>query len=236
MSKKSRRKVVKKSQKDLLIDRLYVVILVVSAIAMFILGVYLYLGNFPGPNLLSPTDERLIRTDSQVMGSRGADVSIVQFIDLACQECAPINPMLKRFVEKYEGRVNVIIRHLPLHDNSVIAAKAVESAASQGRFLEMEDLLLMKQEDWVNQKEEIRRYLLGRAMELELDVVRFNEDLDSFAIESRIERDRADAEKLGVRSTPTFFVNGHRLHHASEKHIAELIARYLSEEKSGVAQ
>ena len=46
---------------------------------------------------------------------------------------------------------------------------------------------------------------------LSLDIEKFKEDIDSEAASSAIEADRKLAEKLGVNSTPRFFLNGRLL-------------------------
>jgi len=47
--------------------------------------------------------------------------------------------------------------------------------------------------------------------DVRLDVARFTKDLDDPALDARLDADKADAEALKVKGTPTFFVNGHRV-------------------------
>lgn len=227
MSNKSRRKVKKKSKKELLKERLILISVLASALGVFILGSYMLFANFPGPNLLSPDDERLMRGDSQFIGKQDADVTIVEFIDLACSACAKYNPLLKLIAEKYDDKVKLVIRHFPQEENSIVAAKAIEAAALQGCFVEMENLLLMRQEEWVSDESKVRAYLLERASELGLITSKFNEDLDSPTIAERIRRDRKDAEDLKLKTTPTFFVNGQKIQHPNGKKFVELIEKNL---------
>lgn len=227
MSKKSRRKVKRKTKTELLKERLILISVLVSGVSAFIIALYMFISNLPGPNVFPPDDERLMRGDSQIIGNRNSSVTIVEFVDLACGTCKKYDFLLKSIVEKYEGNVRLIIRHFPREENSRIAARAVESAALQGRFWEMENLLIMRQEEWASDQSKVRAYLLDRANELGLNTSKFDDDLDSPAIAEKIRRDLNDAENLGVKISPTFFVNGHRLHHVNGRHFAVLIDRQL---------
>ena len=78
---------------------------------------------------------------------------------------------------------------------------ASECAADQGKFWEMVDKLYDNQTDLSN--DAVRRY----AAELGLDTKRFDQCQSSPATLARVSRDLDDAHALGVRGTPTFFVN-----------------------------
>jgi len=54
-------------------------------------------------------------------------------------------------------------------------------------------------------------FLVARAAELGLDLVRFERDLDSGRFKVIVQKDVAEGRRLGVTGTPTFFVNGRRL-------------------------
>src|SRR5690606_12025786 len=100
--------------------------------------------------------------------------------------------------------VRLVFRNLPLpmHNRAREAAKAALAADRQGKFWEMHDALFARQ------------HALGRANfsesagELGLDVEKFETDMQDVALDEAIEEDMALAQKLGVRSTPTTFVNG----------------------------
>lgn len=232
MSKKSRRKVKRKTKSEILKERLILVCLIVSALAAFIFGSYMLLERFPGPNVLSPNDERLMRGDSQLFGNHQASVTIVEFIDLSCEACAKYNSLLEAITEKYDGKVNIVVRHFPRNEISITAAKAVESAALQGQYREMENLLLMRQKEWTSDPTRARSYLLDRAKELGLVTSKFSEGLDSPTIAERIRRDGNDAAELNLKTSPTFFVDGQRLLHPKGKDFVQVIDRKLKHNNS----
>jgi protein-disulfide isomerase len=110
-------------------------------------------------------------------------------------------------------------RHLPLsdvHPQAQLAAQASEAAAAQGKFWEMHDLLLDRQD--ALQARDLIRY----AGELGLDVDRFRDDLRKNAGAARVAEDVDSADLSGVSGTPTFFINGRRHHGAYD--IATLTA------------
>jgi len=104
-----------------------------------------------------------------------------------------------------------VVRYLPLHGNSVEAAKAAEAAGEQGEFEAMYKALFENSAEWSHQETSQREAFFGYAEELGLDMERFEQVYDDPATLERIEQSAADAEALGVTSTPTFFVDGERL-------------------------
>ena len=85
-------------------------------------------------------------------------------------------------------------------------AKAAVAADAQGHFWEMHDKLFIVSGGNVD-----RTVLDGVARDIGLDVARFDRDMDDPALDSRVDADDADAKALGVKGTPTFFVNGRRI-------------------------
>lgn len=112
-------------------------------------------------------------------------------------------------LEKAAGPyVRLCFKNLPLrkiHKQAQLAAQAALAANKQGRFWPMHDKL------FDNQTALDRDDLLGYAKELGLDARRFKADLDSSAVKAQVERDVAEAERLGVQGTPTFYINGREM-------------------------
>jgi len=91
-----------------------------------------------------------------------------------------------------------------VHPQAELAAQASEAAAEQGKFWEMHDLLLARQEHL------LKTDLLAYAEELGLDVPRFRKELYKHEHAGRVGQDVESADISGVSGTPTFFVNGRR--------------------------
>jgi protein-disulfide isomerase len=95
-----------------------------------------------------------------------------------------------------------------VHPHAQLAAEAAEAAAHQGAFWPMHDLLLDHQGKLRTPE------LVGYAEQLGLDLGRFTTDLHRHAGAARIAQDVASADLSGASGTPSFFLNGRRLHGA----------------------
>ena len=98
----------------------------------------------------------------------------------------------------------MVFKHSPIegHTAAPLAHRAAFAAQQQGKFWEMHDRI------FANQRAMEREALLAHASALGLDLARFTADLDSPRAQAVLDRDQAEAAKVGVDGTPTFFVNG----------------------------
>jgi protein-disulfide isomerase len=134
-------------------------------------------------------------------------LELVMYGDFQCPYCAAAQPIVDRVRRRLDGRLRFAFRHLPipeLHPDAQAAAEASEAAAAQGAFWSMHDRLYAARDPL-----EVPD-LIAYASELGLDAERVRTELAGHAHAARVERDRASAVALGVRGTPTFFVNGAR--------------------------
>ncbi len=148
-----------------------------------------------------------------VRGQEGAPVTLEEFADFQCGQCANFHSVLKRIESGYGSRVRVVFRNYPLqtiHKNAFSAARAAEAAATQGRFWQMHDMLYEKQEEWAKSTEP-RVQFTEYAKQLGLDLDRFRSDMESERVVARIRADDARARSLGITGTPTVFLNGTEL-------------------------
>lgn len=118
--------------------------------------------------------------------------------------------MVEQLRSEYGDRVNFVIRYFPLqsHFNAERAARAVEAAAQQGKLEPMYKMMYEKQAEWGEQQVPADDVFRGFATELGLDMPAYDAAYNDPATLERINLDVADGEALGVRATPTFFVNG----------------------------
>jgi len=149
----------------------------------------------------------LIQNARHTKGSKDSKVQIVEFGDLQCPACKAAQPIVKSVLEKNQDKVYFVFYQYPLsvHRNSKLAAQSAEAAGNQEKFFEMVNVLYEKQDDWsqkTNPREDFRKY----AQSLNLDMDKFNSDMES--IKKPIEEEQALGNRAGVQSTPTFFVNG----------------------------
>ena len=160
-----------------------------------------------------PEGERLqtIRTDSHVLdqGGDGA-VTVVEFLDFECEACGAFYPIVEDLRAQYAGDITYVVRYFPLpgHINSTQAALAAEAAAQQDRFEDMYHRLFETQAQWGENSVETPEVFRGFAEELGLDLAAYDAAIADPATLDRVQADKSDGEKLGVRSTPSFFIDG----------------------------
>jgi len=142
-----------------------------------------------------------------VRGSSHALVTIVEYAEFECPHCGRAYHIVKQLLEEAGDRVRFVFRHFPrddVHPFSERSAMAAEAAAAQGSFWEMHDFLFERQHQL--EYEDLRRH----ALQLGLDVDRFDREVANRTYWARVTGDVRSGIENGVTSTPTFFVNGIR--------------------------
>lgn len=146
-----------------------------------------------------------------VRGRDDAPVTLIEYADFECPYCGQAEPAIRDLLAVEGDELRYVFRHLPLsdvHPFAQLAAEASEAASAQGRFWEMHDLLFEHQGD-------LRpRDIYGYAAQLELDMERFEDEMQHRAHKKRVVADVASADASGVSGTPSFFVNGRRYYGA----------------------
>ena len=144
---------------------------------------------------------------SPVLGPDSAKVTVIEFSDFQCPFCSRVWPTLLRLRQEYGDDVRIVFKHLPLsiHSKAPGAHAAAEAAGRQGKFWPMHDKLFAGQRLLSDAQYD------AWAKEIGLDLERFKQDASSPAVKERVQRDLAEAEKLGVTGTPAFFINGRYL-------------------------
>ncbi len=151
-----------------------------------------------------------VRQGDWVKGKQSAPVTVIEYSDFQCPACAAYYPLLKDLAAAYPEDVRVVYRHFPLlsiHANARLAAEAAEAAGEQGKFWEMHDLLFDRQSEWSEQRNASASFI-AYAKQLGLDEKRFESDMKSDRVRSRVSDSLAGADQLGLRGTPSFFLNG----------------------------
>jgi protein-disulfide isomerase len=135
-------------------------------------------------------------------------VTLEEFGDYECPPCGSLAAPLNQLEHDYRSRLRMIFRNYPLvnHPHARDAACAAEAAALQGRFWEMHDLLYKEQSAW-SRAADARVLFSAYAGTLGLDLARFERDRDSDEVKGRIAADEKRANALGVRTTPSIFIN-----------------------------
>jgi protein-disulfide isomerase len=137
-------------------------------------------------------------------GSPFAKVTLVEYGDFACPECAKTYRTVKTIQKKVGARLRYVFRSFPqpeIYENSEEAAEAAECASSQGKFWQMHDRMFENQGmlDEVN----LSRY----ATDLGLDSRRFRREMREHAHRGKIRAGRRAGVRRGVVRAPTFFID-----------------------------
>ena len=169
----------------------------------------------------------LIKPDSAKLGAANAPVTLVEFFDPECESCRGFNPTVKKILKDYEGKVRLVVRYMPLHSNSTLALNAIEAAGEQGKFWQMQELLFERQREWGEKREPQTALMEKYAAEIGLNMDQFRAALADNRFAAKIERDKADGQSLGVRATPTLFVNGRQLPGLDEQMLRSMIEEEL---------
>jgi len=158
---------------------------------------------------------KLTTAGQPVRGDPSAPVTIVVFSDFQCPFCAKASGTIERKVlGTYKGRAKLIYKNLPLHqihswaDGAAIAGECA-LLESNDCFWAVHDAFFDQQSQITNRNlKEIATKAVQRAGG---DPKRFGECLKTRKTEAAVSADVAEAASLGVKSTPTFFINGRRV-------------------------
>jgi protein-disulfide isomerase len=146
-----------------------------------------------------------VNATDHATGPPQAPVTVVEYGDFECPNCKQAAPAVKLMLTRFTGQVRFVFRHFPLeevHPHALLAAQAAECAGEQGKFWPMHDLL------FADQSHLQRPHLQGKAEQLQLDLARYDAEMNDGIYLQRVREQQQSGRSSGVRHTPTFFVNG----------------------------
>jgi protein-disulfide isomerase len=154
---------------------------------------------------------RLIRAHSPVLGPAHAPVTIVEFLDPACEACAAYAPVLRQIELVHEQDVRIVVRFAAFHPGSDQAIRLLDAARRQGKFEPTLDALFANQEAWASHQapNPARAWEIAQAAGVDLAKARRDAADDQASTALRV--DAEDIVALKVERTPTFFINGRPL-------------------------
>lgn len=137
-------------------------------------------------------------------GPADALVTMVMFAEFECPFSGRAVPTLVELKQHYGDDLRIVFRHFPLdfHAQARPAARAAWAAHQQGQFWPMFDWL------FANQARLGPAVYSAMATQLELDVERFERDMESAAANQALDSDVLEGQRIGVQGTPNFFING----------------------------
>jgi protein-disulfide isomerase len=157
-------------------------------------------------------------------GSEKATITIVKFEDFQCPYCKTVQPTYQELLKRYDGKVRLVHKDLPLdaiHPQARQAAEAARCAAEQGKFWEYHDKL------YANSPKADVEELKSYAKEVGLNAASFDQCYGSGKFRAAVQKDLNDGAQLGLTGTPTFFINGREISGAQP---VEAFAAIIDEE------
>lgn len=200
------------NQKQLLVST-------VALVAVFglLYGVYALIGGGPDATLIAKIKSE--KPTARTKWNREGTHTLVVFSDHQCPACKTYHEYLAE-LEASNSANNAItkntafvFRYFPLyqiHEHAFPLAYAAEAAGRQNKFEEATNRFFADQTKLEGVKD-LTQYLSQVAKDLKLDEKKFIADMDDKALQSVIQDDLALGEKLGVNSTPSFFLDGEKL-------------------------
>jgi protein-disulfide isomerase len=163
----------------------------------------------PSPaDLMSPNP-----LGEMVLGAANAPVTIIEYASMTCPHCASFAEntfpeLKKRYIDT--GKVRFIFREFPLDPLAAAGFMLARCAAKDGsadKYFAMIDVLFQQQSKWAVRKP--IPPLLAIAKQAGFTEASFEACLSNQSLLDGIEKVRSQAaDKFGVTSTPTFFING----------------------------
>ncbi len=157
-----------------------------------------------------------------------AQVTIVEFGDFECPFSKDEYPVVGQMIAKYGDRVRFIFHNYPLQDVHVHAKDAALAslcAQEQGKFWPFYERLFQNAPALA--LGDLSNYAEGAG----LNPKQFEKCLDDRRYASKIDKEIALAERVGVAGTPVFFFNGQRVEGAIPVDVFETIIRRLMSAK-----
>ncbi len=186
------------------------IIVVGVALVTFGSGTMLYRAKRPQVKSIPESQSVAARSDASahVRGNPDAPVTLEEFGDFQCPPCGQFAVFVEELLREYDSRLRVVFRNFPLpaHEHAREAALAAEAAGFQGKFWEMHDTLYREQSSW-SKAPNVRELFESYAGTLGLNMDQFKKDMDGDKARERVDSDHALADSLGIKVTPTLFIN-----------------------------
>lgn len=153
---------------------------------------------------LSPPRVEIDVGDVPAVGEKGAKVTVVEFSDYQCPFCKRVRPTVWRIIDEYKGDVRYVFMDFPLsfHRDAKKAHEAARCAGEQGKYYEYNRKVFENQQKI--EVDDLRKY----AKQLNLNMEKFNQCLDSDKYVGTVEKMIEKGTRAGVSGTPAFFING----------------------------
>ncbi len=175
-----------------------------------------------------------IGPESISIGPEDAPLTIVKFSDYQCPACKMGALSFHPILRKYKDQIRFVSKNFPLsakcnpiiesamHPYACGAARVAICANQQGRFLEVYEAFFENQSDL--DEENVIKIAVSKG----LDENKLKECIQSEKTKEQLTREITQANNIPIKSTPTFFINGHKVEGATPTKVwMRLVEYYL---------
>jgi protein-disulfide isomerase len=163
------------------------------------------------------------------LGPEDAKVTVVEYGDFQCSNCAHYAPTMRELQAEYQDRVLFAYRFVPLDDtNGWIAAQAAYAAGLQGKFWQMYDLLYGRRSSWQDSSVPLDMFT-DYAQELGLRTGDFVRDAKADSTVQFVRAQKTAAVNAGISELPTFVINGQAVLYPSYDELAKLLDEAIAD-------
>lgn len=153
-----------------------------------------------------------------IRGNPLAPITVVEYVDFQCSDCAQVKKLVDQVLTKYDGKVQLVLKHYPheTHPLAMPAAQVFEALNRQDaeKAWEFYDLVMSEQSVLKDGNSGLQ-YLVDKLNLSQPQKDQLNRNLADPAIEQAIKSDIDEENNLGFHKTPLFFINGIHLTNAA---------------------
>ena len=145
--------------------------------------------------------------DIPFLGNEDAPVSVIVFMDYQCGFCKILDQTLNKLMALYPQKIRIGIMHSPIkmRAEGILMAEAALCANKVGKFGQTHKWLLSYQGKVTIEN------IVTSASKLGIDSDYLKDTLENHSFRSKVEVSKKEGERLGIKGTPTAFVNGIRV-------------------------
>lgn len=175
-------------------------ILIIALAIAAVVGVKFFLAAMPATTSVA---------DARSKGNKNAPIQITEFIDFECPACATGAKRLSQIMGEHPDAIRLNLKYFPLknHRHGFLSARYAECAARQGKFWPFADALVERQANWSRLMDATPAFVL-MAREAGMDEGKLKACLEDKSVDATIEQSRIEGEQRGIKSTPTYYING----------------------------
>jgi len=189
-------------------------IVILTIILVFLIAISFYFFDLVKQNQYNIISQKFKLTDKTYqistqnnfwLGASKPKITIIGFCDFACPFCKNSYPNIREISLEYHEKVKIVFKDYPLHEESLSLAMASRCAGEQGLFWLMHDKLFQNQGVKTNQQ------LIRLSKQIGADVDKFTDCLTKQKHLEEIQKDFNEGERLNLKGTPIWFINGHKI-------------------------